>query len=60
MRCNSHWVAALATAAFVTSALAGGSNYGITPGTLPNFSGKVTKWPAGHDRMTPFKRPVAA
>ena len=27
------------------SASAGGSNYGITPGTNANFAGKVTEWP---------------
>ena len=27
------------------SASAGGSNYGITPGTNANFTGKVTEWP---------------
>jgi virginiamycin B lyase len=25
-------------------ARAGGSNYGITPGSLPHVSGKVTEW----------------
>ncbi|MGH8709849.1 MAG: virginiamycin B lyase family protein [Burkholderiales bacterium] len=27
------------------SVIAGGSNYGITPGANPNFAGKVTEWP---------------
>lgn len=28
-----------------TMAIAGGSNYGITPGALPSVSGKVSEWP---------------
>ena len=51
MRCNLHLLAALAAAAFVTSALAGGSNYGITPGALANFSGKVSEWPVPTPRF---------
>jgi virginiamycin B lyase len=32
-------------------AFAGGSNYGIAPGTLPNFAGKVTEWPVPTPRF---------
>jgi len=30
---------------------AGGSNYGITPGTLPNVTGKVSEWPVPTPRF---------
>jgi virginiamycin B lyase len=51
MRCNPHLVAALATATFATSALAGGSSYGIAPGTLTNFTSKVSEWPVPTPRF---------
>jgi virginiamycin B lyase len=31
--------------------LAGGSNYGITPGAHPNLAGKVTEWPVPTPRF---------
>ena len=33
------------------AALAGGSNYGITPGALPNLAGKVSEWPVPTPRF---------
>ena len=33
------------------AALAGGSNYGITPGARPNLAGKVTEWPVPTPRF---------
>ena len=33
------------------SAYAGGSNYGIAPGTLPTVAGKVTGWPVPTPRF---------
>src|SRR2546423_1181084 len=33
------------------AAHAGGSNYGITPGALPNFAGKVSEWPVPTPRF---------
>jgi virginiamycin B lyase len=38
-------VAALIAAAFTCTAAAGGSNYGIAPGALPDVAGKVREWP---------------
>lgn len=35
----------LLLAAFAGPALAGGSNYGVVPGALPQVQGKVTEWP---------------
>jgi virginiamycin B lyase len=35
----------------IATAHAGGSNYGITPGALPNFAGKVTEWPVPTPRF---------
>ena len=32
-------------------AMAGGSNYGITPGTHPNLAGKVSEWPVPTPRF---------
>ena len=32
-------------------ALAGGSNYGITPGAHPNLAGKVSEWPVPTPRF---------
>ncbi len=36
---------AVAAALAPAAALAGGSNYGVTPGALPAVSGKVSEWP---------------
>jgi virginiamycin B lyase len=33
------------------AAHAGGSNYGIAPGTLPNLAGKVSEWPVPTPRF---------
>lgn len=41
----------LILAAFSTTAHAGGSNYGIAPGALANFAGKVTEWPVSTPRF---------
>ncbi len=49
MRCNL--IAALAVAMLSSAAMAGGSNYGIAPGALPNFAGKVTEWPVPTPRF---------
>jgi virginiamycin B lyase len=38
-------------AALPVTALAGGSNYGITPGALPNLAGRVTEWPVPTPRF---------
>src|SRR5690349_4525347 len=35
----------------LAAAYAGGSNYGITPGALPNFAGKVSEWPVPTPRF---------
>ena len=40
------------------AALAGGSNYGITPGARPNLAGKVTEWPVPTPRFA--RDPAAA
>ena len=40
------------------AALAGGSNYGITPGSHPNLAGKVTEWPVPTPRFA--RDPAAA
>ena len=36
---------------FPLAALAGGSNYGITPGVHPNLAGKVSEWPVPTPRF---------
>ena len=33
------------------AAFAGGSNYAVTPGTIPNLAGKVTEWPVPTPRF---------
>ena len=38
-------------AAVPLAAFAGGSNYGITPGTHPNLAGKVSEWPVPTPRF---------
>jgi virginiamycin B lyase len=38
-------------AALAAPALAGGSNYGITPGAHPNLAGKVSEWPVPTPRF---------
>jgi virginiamycin B lyase len=38
-------------AAVPLAAFAGGSNYGITPGVLPNLAGKVSEWPVPTPRF---------
>ena len=35
----------------MAAAQAGGSNYGITPGALPKFAGKVSEWPVPTPRF---------
>ncbi len=40
------------------AALAGGSNYGITPGTISNPVGKVSEWPVPTPRFA--RDPVIA
>jgi virginiamycin B lyase len=41
----------LALSLFPAAALGGGSNYGITPGTLPVLAGKVSEWPVPTPRF---------
>jgi virginiamycin B lyase len=41
----------LLLAALPAAALAGGSNYGITPGALASFTGKVSEWPVPTPRF---------
>jgi len=38
-------------AAIPLAVFAGGSNYGITPGALPNLAGKVSEWPVPTPRF---------
>jgi virginiamycin B lyase len=41
--------------AFTAPAYAGGSNYGVTPGTLPSMTGKVSEWPVPtHNKIARF------
>ena len=46
-------VSAIATLAmaFTAPAYAGGSNYGVTPGTLASLAGKVSEWPVPTPRF---------
>ncbi len=37
--------------AFTAHAYAGGSNYGVAPGTLPSLTGKVSEWPVPTPRF---------
>jgi virginiamycin B lyase len=41
----------LAAAMLAPAAMAGGSNYGIAPGALQNFSGRVSEWPVPTPRF---------
>ena len=41
----------VACAAMPAAVFAGGSNYGITPGVLPNLAGKVSEWPVPTPRF---------
>ena len=41
----------LAFTAIPAASWAGGSNYGITPGVLPNLAGKVSEWPVPTPRF---------
>ena len=38
---------------------AGGSNYGITPGTHPDLAGKVREWAVPTPRLCSTARPVS-
>ncbi len=51
MRYGATVVAALAGAMLSPAARAGGSNYGIAPGALPNLAGKVSEWPVPTPRF---------
>src|SRR2546423_3618040 len=46
-----HRILLLLAAFPFAAAHAGGSNYGITPGTLPNIAGKVSEWPVPTPRF---------
>ncbi|HEX6007695.1 MAG TPA: hypothetical protein VFY80_07015, partial [Burkholderiales bacterium] len=48
-RAKLTWLALVAMAP--VAALAGGSNYGITPGAHPNLAGKVSEWPVPTPRF---------
>lgn len=45
MRLRFGWLVVMLTALTTTAAIAGGSNYGIAPGALPEVAGKVKEWP---------------
>lgn len=45
------WLAVAAMAPTLVDVHAGGSHYGISPGSLPNLAGKVSEWPVPTPRF---------